>query len=348
MNEIVKNPNTFPELPINDQFVAGVDVGGTKVHIMDTLSTNVSRYSTADYPDMYAVLDAHFEKRHARPVTAAVAMAGPRDDETGAIKLTNSPWPEFDPHQAEERYPGSHFTTANDMVATSAGVLQLSSIDLEPLKPGAGSRTGTKLIMAVSTGVGSAAAVWDEHSQRNVFLAGEGGHIGFQPKDEEEASYLEHLHRKYPHASAELALSGKHGVENLVEHSLSAEAAPELATAIHKAKEADRPVGAVLLEFATQAQGPSQEAARVILGRMGAMLGSVTRDLTLAYKASGGIYLTGSVALALGEYLAEETPFVERFVHSGAVHDTWLEKTPINLVTNPNVAVIGALALAKV
>jgi len=76
------------------------------------------------------------------------------------------------------------------------------------------------------------------------------------------------------------------------------------------------------------------------------MFGSITRDLTLAYKATGGIYLTGSVALALGEYLVHETSFLERFIHNGAPHDFWLQHVPIYLVTDPHVAVKGALSLA--
>ncbi len=45
-------------LPMSrDDFIAGIDVGGTKVHIMDTLSTNLHRYMTGAFPDLYGVLD---------------------------------------------------------------------------------------------------------------------------------------------------------------------------------------------------------------------------------------------------------------------------------------------------
>jgi glucokinase len=343
------NPRTSVEAqfpPIQEGLIAGIDVGGTKVHIADTVSTTVRRYNTTDYPSMDTVLEDYFQTMEARPSNIAVGMAGPRDDETGEIKMSNANWPAFNPQEATSKY-GIEFTTANDMVATTAGVLQETGVDLLQLKPGTPTRTGTKLVVALSTGIGAAAAVWDNHSNRYVILAGEGGHIGFQPKNEEEAQYLTYLHKKYPHASAELALSGKHGVDNLVDHSLESLENQNLAQAVERARENDRPVGSVLIEYATEGQGVDQQTAQAILRRMGAMVGSVVRDLAVAYKATGGVYLTGSVALGLGEYFAENTEFNERFIRKGAVHDSWLEKVPVSLVTDPNVAVVGALALAK-
>jgi len=335
-----------PYLLVRQDLITGIDVGGTKVHIADTLSTTVHRYNTPDHPNLDAVLEDYFLTMEARPSRIAVGMAGPRDDETGEIKLTNSPWPAFNPEAASKKY-GIEVFTANDMKVTMAGVLQVKGVDLLQLKPGTPKRKGTKLVVALSTGIGGAAAVWDNHSGRFVIVDSEGGHIGFQPKDEEEQQYLTYLHKKYPHASAELALSGKHGIDNLVDHSLETLQQLKLAQAVNDARKGDRPVGSVLLEFATQGIGVDQQAAEVILRRMGAMIGSVLRDLTVVYKATGGVYLTGSVALALGEYFAQKTEMNQRFVREGAVHDKWLEKVPISLVIDPNVAVVGALALAK-
>lgn len=337
---------THRQLPIRKDLITGIDVGGTKVHIADTVSTTVRRYDTPNYASMDAILDEYFQTMGVRPAKIAIGMAGPRNDETGVIKLTNSHWPAFDPEEATVKY-GIEFTTANDMVTTAAGVLAETGIDLFSLAPGTPTSTGTKMVVALSTGIGTAAAVWDSRSKRYVILAGEGGHIGFQPKNDEEQQYLNYLHKKYPHASAELALSGKHGIDNLVDHSLENQTAPYLAGAIKRARAENRPVGAVLLEIATQGEGSDQKIARAILGKMGAMIGSVLRDLTLTYKATGGVYLTGGVALALGEYFAKNTEMKNRFVREGAVHDTWLRGVPISLVTDPNVAVVGALALAR-
>jgi glucokinase len=275
-------------------------------------------------------------------------MAGPRDDETGNVEGTNFDWPTFSPQEATDRYPGTAVDTVNDMVATAAGTLEEPLISLETLKPGTLKDSGAKLIMALSTGVGAAGAVWDKRHGHYTYVASEGGHIGFQPKAEAEHQYLRFLQQKYPgHVSAEQALSGKHGIDNLINHALDEHEVPHLAAAIAQAREHQRPIGMVLREYALEGSGADRAAAQAILETLGAMVGSTIRDLTLAFKASGGVYLTGSVALGLGDLLAKHTPMNQRFVHDGAVHAAWLEHVPIYLVTDPNVAVLGALALAK-
>lgn len=333
-------------LPLRADLVAGIDVGGTKVHIMDTFGTGVHRYNTADFASLDAVLEDYYAAIAARPARIAIGIAGPRDDDTGAIALTNSSWPAFEPAAAAVKY-GIRFATMNDMVATTAGILASSSIDLSTLKPGTPKVTGCKLVVALSTGIGVAAAVWDEPSQRYVIIPSEGGHIGFQPKDEEEAHYLRYLHDKHPHASAELALSGKHGIDNIIDHTLDSLPTQDLPQAIARARAASRPLGAVLLEYATAGTGVDQRAAHTFLNRLGSMLGSVLRDLAMTFKSTGGIYLTGSVAQALGEYWAERTAMNDRFVHEKAIHADWLQHIPIQLVSDSLVAVKGALELAQ-
>lgn len=332
---------------VDETLCTGVDVGGTKVAILDTSSPTVHRYRSLDYSSMEAILDDYFATLGRRPKSIALAMAGPRDDETGAISLTNSSWPEFRPWIAAQRYPGTLFETANDMIGTGAGVLSEHGTEWEELKPGTPVLDGTKLIIAVSTGIGAAAAVWDHHTKRYVLMASEGGHIGIQPENEDEAAYLRFLQTKHPHVSAELALSGKVGVEHLVDHSLARYPDDDLQAAVERARSEGRPLGAVLLEFATEGTGCSREVARTILQQLGNMLGSALRDLAVAFRPSGGVYLTGSVALALGEYLTQETGFLHRFVQRGAVHDTWIDKIPVYMVTDSHVAVKGALELAK-
>lgn len=340
------NHMTAP-LAVDRSLYTGIDVGGTKIGILDSSSETYHRYVTSDYPNMEAVLDDYFAKLGRRPSKVVLAMAGPRDEETGAIEVTNASWPAFNPLDAEKRYPGTAFDTVNDMIGTAAGALAEEGVELEELKPGTPTRTGCKVIMALSTGFGMAAAAWDKNTERRVFIASEGGHIGIQPENDAEAAYLKYLQDKYPHVSAEIALSGKMGINHLVDHMLTVHYDTELIAAIKRAREAGRPLGAVLLEFAEAGEGTSRDVARRILAQLGNMLGSAMYDLAVAFVASGGVYLTGSVALALGEYLAANTDMLERFAHNGSVHDSLLDKMPIYLVTDPHVAAKGALSLAR-
>jgi glucokinase len=87
---------------------------------------------------------------------------------------------------------------------------------------------------------------------------------------------------------------------------------------------------------------------------MGSFVGGFLADFALMYRATGGIYLTGSVSLALSEYWAEQTDFKKAFVRRGSAehqYAPWLEPmlkaVPIYLMTDPHVATSGALALAS-
>lgn len=340
------------QLKVRNDFVAGIDVGGTKVHILDTISTNLHRFTTNDYPDLYALLDEYFAKVQAHPTKITIAMAGPRDDVTGEVKMTNCPWPPFNPQEASKRYPDVGFATTNDMIATTAGIVKSTGVDLEVLKPGTPTATGTKFIFTISTGTNGCAAVWDEHSKKRVFVPCEAGHVGFQPYNKTQQKYLEHLFEKYDYPSVELAISGGFGMENWMDHLLTELDVPELTQAIERAKEAGRPLGMVLLEFATEGKGAVQKAAHTVLDHMGTLVGSVLASYALVFKATGGIYLTGSVSVGLAEYWAKHTDFAKAFTRKGMPdHAPWLEAMttalPIYLSTDPHVAVAGALELAK-
>lgn len=341
MNQVIA------QLVVDRALHTGIDIGGTKIGILDSRGETYHRYTTADYAKVEDVLDDYFAKLGKRPAKVVLAMAGPRDDETGAIEITNGNLPSFSPLEAEKRYPGTVFETVNDMVGTAAGVLAEEGIELRELRPGTPTRTGSKLVVALSTGFNASVAVWNKHLDQYVIVPTESGHIGMQPENDAEIAYLKYLQTKHPHVSAEIALSGKLGMNYLVDHVLAEHYDTELIAAINRAREAGRPVGSVLLEFAEAGEGTSRDVARLVLDHLGNMLGSIMCDMAIAFVATGGVYLTGSVALALGEYLAAETNMLHRFARNGSVHDTWLEKVPIYLVTDPHVAAKGALSLAK-
>lgn len=333
-------------------FVAGLDAGGTKTVILDSLSPKLHHYQTNDFKDLESLLEDYFEKSGGRPKKMVVALAGPRNDSNGEIKMTNCPWPVFNPQKASKRFPGTTFVTTNDMVATSAGAVNASSMDLKLLKPGKASPIGSKVTVTISTGVGTCIAAWDERTKRYVFVPGEGGHAGFQPYNEAEQRHLAHIFTKYEHPSVELAISGKFGMQHWIEHSPEVQEVPELASALERALKEGRPIGAVLMEFADSGTGAAKTAAHNMLDHMGRLVGNALADLALVAKASGGIYLTGSVSFNLGEYWAEKTGMNAAFVRRGTPeHSPWLEEVlsniPIYLITDPYVAAKGALALAQ-
>lgn len=337
---------------VDENLITGMDIGGTKVHILDSYSDTVRHHSTADFPDLYAALDDYFKAIGARPRKIAIAMAGPRDENTGSVKMTNSPWPVFNPIEAAVKYPGTTFETYNDMNATTAGIATAHSDSFILLKEGVASTKGSKAAVAVSTGFGVGIAAYNRTTDSYTLLDSEIGHSGFQPYTEVQNQFLQFLYSKYPDPSWELALSGGFGIDNWLEFLHDKIHAPKLGGALEKAVTAHRPPGAVLLEFALEGTGEDQKAAQTILEYMADLTATGLSNVALAYKASGGIYLTGSVALALGEYWAEKTKFKRAFIRRGTSdHAPWIEEflgnIPIYLVTDPHIAVKGALVLAE-
>lgn len=338
-------------LPTDPKLYTGIDIGGTKIHIADSSQPTVHHYRTADFRSPLDLLEKYFAMIGRRSARMALAMAGPRNDTTGDIQLTNGSWPAFRLDEAQKQYPGTTFYTANDMLGAAAGVLGASSMDLRQLKPGAPTATGTKIVVTISTGLAPAAAILDGASGRHVLLATEGGHIGLQPKNSEEMAYLQYLQQKHPethgHISAERALAGKYGIDSLADFLLAQHPAPALAAAIASARKRSQATGTVLRAYATEGKGKDRQVAAAILAQLGAMLGSVLHDFALCYKATGGIYLIGSVSTGLAAYFAENTAFCERTVNPGAAHDSWLARIPLYLVTDPHIGAKGALRLAE-
>jgi glucokinase len=298
------------------------------------------------------MLDDYFSAVEARPRHIALAMAGPRDENTGSIKMTNSPWPLFNPVEAALRYPGTTFDTFNDMSATTAGIATAHSDSFITLKTGSVSLKGNKATVALSTGFGVGVAAYNRTTDGYTLLDSEIGHSGFQPYTEVQSNYLQFLYSKYRDPSWELAISGGFGIDNWLDFLREKIHAPKLGAALERAATDGRPRGAVLLEFALEGTGEDQAAAKTILEYMADLAATGLSNVALAFKSSGGIYLTGSLGLGLGEYWAERTSFKKAFIRRGSKdHAEWIEPylrdMPIYLVTDPHIAAKGALVLAQ-
>lgn len=330
----------------------GIDIGGTKVHILDDTHHAVRHYDPHQYPDLYAVLDDYFGGLEKRPGRVMLAVAGPRDDVSGIIKMSNNPWPAINPREAEARYPGTRFETCNDMIGTVAGVVAAHADSFKLLKEGVAVENGNKVVVSISTGFGVGVAALDRVAGRYTYIESEAGHSGFQPYNEVQSDFLNFLYTKHTDPSWELALSGKYGIDSWLEFLSPKLHAPALGKALERAMADGRPRGAVLLEFALEGTGADQEAAHTILDYMGCLVANALSNLALTFKTSGGIFLTGSVSLALAEYWAERTGFADEFLKHGTPdHAPWLETflthIPVYLVTDPHIAAKGALFLTS-
>jgi glucokinase len=96
----------------------------------------------------------------------------------------------------------------NDLEAAGYGMLQLTADEMCVLNPGSRpGRKGHAVVIAAGTGLGEAILCWD--GQRYHPMAGEGGHVDFAPRSDQEIQLLRYLRAKTRgHVSIERVLSG--------------------------------------------------------------------------------------------------------------------------------------------
>ena len=100
-----------------------------------------------------------------------------------------------------------------------------------------------------------------------------------------------------------------------------------------------------MLDLANNDNG-NQEAAASALKFLGGLFGYALRNHVLTTGVSR-VKMTGSVATSLLPYLVQNTDLIERFIDKDARCAYIPEDVGIDLITNPYVAVEGALLLAK-
>ena len=75
------------------------------------------------------------------------------------------------------------------------------------------------------------------------------------------------------------------------------------------------------------------------------LLGRFAGDMALAFKALGGVYITGGLACALGPLLDE--PQFRAAFEAHPPHQTLLQTIPTQLITYDQPGLIGCAALAR-
>jgi glucokinase len=314
------------------------DIGGTKTEFAlydrDGGSEPVAsgRYASRDYPSFARVLREFLQ---GRPIAAAgLAVAGPVV--AGRCKTTNLPW-ELDA-QALSRELGARVELCNDFSATVLGIPQLARGDLEVLAEGERDPDGPIAVIGAGTGLGEAIAVPMPHGLR--VLPSEGGHADFAARDDDEIALLRFLRAR---------VGGRVSVERAV-------SGPGLVALYAFVREQ----GLVKIDPETEAQMQAGDAAEVIgrLGSTGAdaackralalfmtLYGAEAGNLAVKVLPTGGLFVAGGIApKVIAAFRSGE--FVRAMIDKGRMRPV-LERIPVAVVMNPQVALLGARALAS-
>lgn len=302
------------------------DIGGTNTRLAlaeignGTVKLHHRRqFPNADAAGLEALIDNYLADV-AAPMAACLAVAGPTDG--CSVRLTNLDW------QIDANRIGSTMGFAcrlvNDFEAIAWGVDAVTENHLVTLQAGEVVGKGSRLVIGPGTGLGVAIGVPGEAGHRP--LAGEGGHIGFAPVDEEQSALLRFLQAKYGRVSVERILSGP-GLADLYAFCRTASGRP-----VKRQREP-----AEVTEAALADKDPTASWTMRLFCRI---LGQTAGDLALVAGARDGIYLAGGIPPRILPFL-KGPAFLSGLRDKGRFSN-WITTLPVQVVTDPDIGLKGA------
>jgi glucokinase len=320
--------------------VLGGDVGGTNARLavveLDGRTARITRerkYRSRDYPGLAPIVRRFCEEEGTRPDRACFGIACPvvGDDCTAP----NLPWT-INARQLAADIEIPRVTIINDFVAVGYGIESLGPSDLATLQEGKPVAQGPIALIGAGTGLGQGFLLWEKDHYR--VLASEGGHGDFAPRGALQAGLLQFLGREFDRVSWERLLSGP-GMANTYRYLLASAVAPEQATVRTEMGQED-PAAVIARHALAGTDCLSDRALDLFCEILGAQAG----NLALTVVATGGVYLAGGIAPRIVERLASG-PFLKAFRDKGRLSEL-LSRIPVHVIMNPNVALLGAAAVA--
>ena len=305
------------------------DIGATNARfalVANGVLGPVRNLEVAKFP---RVADAvtHFLEGHpgqARVTRALLAIAGPVEGERCA--LTNCSWV-IDAGEMR-RTLSLEAKLVNDFEATASSLSALSPQDL--FKVGGGRALADAPMAVLGPGSGLGVACLTQLGGSPVVISGEGGHVTLAGANNREDAILEHLRKRFGHASAERAISGP-GLENI----------HQAIAAIDGKDIAVRNAGEITESAIRGESEPAREALEIFC----ALLGSLAGNVALTFGARGGVYIAGGIAPRMVDFIAQ-SKFRQRFEAKGRFQ-TYLETIPSHVIMHPAAAFIGLKSMAQ-
>jgi glucokinase len=298
------------------------DIGGTTTRLAVTgpggRPERVFSIENDAVASLSAAIRRYMESNRVVPTMAVLALAAPVEQRE--IVLTNRAWRiRLDDLAAEFGFSSVH--AINDFEALAWALPVLRADDLRVLGPAVDGGRGPKLVLGPGTGLGVAALV--PSGEGWIAVASEGGHISFGARSPEEAAMFARLPDQST-VSAETLISGP-GLERIY-RALHPDLPPLAASAIDAGARAGQP------------------AARAAVDLFVRMLGRFAGDAALMFKATGGVYIAGGVAMRLGPLL--DTSMFRATFEAHPPYQRLLAGIPTWLVACPEPALIGCAVVA--
>lgn len=314
------------------------DIGGTNARL-----AVVSPSSGAERPLRHATMPssryagaeeliADFLREATTRIDGIVlAVAGPVVQ--GRAALSNLGWV-VEERALRDAVGVAHVHLLNDLVALATAIPHLGPGAIRTLQPGMRERGGAIAVVAPGTGLGESFLTWD--GVRYQPHPSEGGHSDFAPADDLQMELLAWMRRRVDHVSFERVCSGR-ALPDLYDFLLQRDGGVAPRPADEAASGANRTPAIVRAAFEDlEPCARSRAAVDLFAGILAAEAGNAA----IRVMATGGVYLAGGMPRRILGALAT-TDVLDRFRRKGRLAPV-LDRIPLHVVTQPNVALLGA------
>ncbi len=318
------------------------DIGGTKTVLAIYQAKDShwqclrkQQFDSNGFPEFDDLLNEFVCEETGKISAACIGVAGPVIN--GDCVTTNLPW-SLKAWEIGKVLDTSRVKMLNDLEAAAWGVPELDESEIASLNPHAEKNpVGHMAVIAAGTGLGEAVLFRD--GEELHAMATEGGHTDFAANSEQEDALLQFLRTKYPeHVSYERVVSGE-GLVNIYQF-LKNQGGFVESQLIEQQLMTEDPASVIGKAGVAGKDGLCVEALKLFCKIYGAEAG----NLALNCLPYGGIYLAGGIGPKILPRL-QKGEFMEGFLNKGRYRDM-LEKIPVKVCLNPEVAISGALKYA--
>jgi glucokinase len=290
-------------------------------------------YPSHEHKSLNEILALVLNEHGSNLEMASFGIAGPVLH--GKVSTPNLPWV-VDADEISRQLGTRHVWLINDLHAHASGIDDLQPADFVALNANE-IFPGNAALIAAGTGLGEAGLYWDG-SRRHAFPC-EGGHCDFAPCNEIEIGLLEYLLKKFGRVSYERVLSGP-GLRNIYEFLRDTGIEEEPAWLKEELSRLADPVPLISNYGLQDKTNICSRTLDIFVSIYGAEAG----NLALKMMATGGVFLSGGIALKILPKL-KGPAFLEAFISKGRLQSL-LETIPVRVITNDAVGLLGAARYA--
>jgi glucokinase len=317
------------------------DIGGSKSRLaLYDSGQHLCRettYSNAEFKDFQEILNDFLHPKLPVPARACLGVAG--QVHNNCVTLTNLDW-HIDGKQIRDSTGIPDVLLVNDLVATAAGLCQLTPEKRLTLNSGKQQPDGTVAVIAPGTGLGQAYVITQQGTSHP--LPSEGGHSSFAPRNRQQLELLAFMLQHEKHVSVEKVCSGM-AIPYLF--TFISQTIPPPPWLTEKIKRASDPTPVIIQAASVTVNGnraTCKTAVRTVQLFMD-ILAAESANLALKVLATGGVYIGGGLPPRIVDFF-EPTRFMQIFCRG--TFRNLLADIPVHLLLDPKTALPGARTIA--